>query len=244
MRIVLVRHGESLGNVDPLAYGRVGDPHIPLTEEGQHQVLATGDFLASYYQAHPMEGRSHPQAVDTSTWMRAVQTEEAATRHLPAGLIRFERHDSLKEQSFGILYREHTRCGTRLKNILRRAAEEYRNNPFEAVPPQGESPAMHYQRVQVFIQKLRDDAQLNGITDRLIVAHGATNRHIITSLLGWPPNAWKHIENQGNGDVTLLQIGDQGASLRKIYDGVKRQTVDHNPVLPLPLPVYAGPIIK
>lgn len=84
MRILLVRHGESLGNVDPLAYGRVGDPRIPLTAEGQRQVRGTGDFLASYYQAHPRDGRTHPQTVDTSTWLRAVQTEEAATRHLPA----------------------------------------------------------------------------------------------------------------------------------------------------------------
>ncbi len=228
MRILLVRHGESLGNVDPLAYGRVGDPHIPLTAEGQRQVRGTGDFLASYYQAHPRDGRTHPQTVDTSTWLRAVQTEEAATRHLPASQIRFERHDSLKEQSFGILYREHTHCGTRLKNILRRAAEEYLKNPFEAVPPEGESPAMHYQRVQLFMQKIKDE---QGITDRLIVAHGATNRHIITSLMGWPPNTWKHLENQRNGDVTLVQNDGNGFIVRKIYDGVSGTAVDYNPVV-------------
>lgn len=227
MRILLVRHGESLGNVDPLAYGRVGDPRIPLTAEGQRQVSGHWRF-SGVLLSGPSAGWPHPPPDCRYIDMVTCGTNRRSGNASSASQIRFERHDSLKEQSFGILYREHTRCGTRLKNILRLAAEEYRKNPFEAVPPEGESPAMHYQRVQLFMQKIKDE---QGITDRLIVAHGATNRHIITSLLGWPPNTWKHLENQRNGDVTLVQNDGNGFIVRKIYDGVSGTAVDYNPVV-------------
>jgi len=36
-RIILVRHGESLGNEDEKAYERVPDWKIPLTEKGKQQ---------------------------------------------------------------------------------------------------------------------------------------------------------------------------------------------------------------
>ena len=41
-RLVLVRHGESLGNVDDTAYTRIPDPQIPLTERGRKQAQLAG----------------------------------------------------------------------------------------------------------------------------------------------------------------------------------------------------------
>ena len=41
-RIILVRHGESLGNADHSAYQRIGDNVIPLTETGLAQARARG----------------------------------------------------------------------------------------------------------------------------------------------------------------------------------------------------------
>lgn len=223
-RIILVRHGESWGNVDPLAYGRIGDPDIPLTEEGWRQVLRMGDFLENFYQCHPLEGRNYPQAVDSSPWIRAVQTEEACTRHFAGNQnIRFRRLEALKEQSFGLLYRQYTRCDSRLAAKLRAAARQYARNPFEAIPPEGESPYMHSIRVRSLVQDMRHE---NDITDRLIVAHGATNRHIVLDELGLPPQAWKDIENQNNGDVWILEIDGDDRKFRKIFDGIAGQPVD------------------
>ena len=41
-RIVLIRHGESLGNADPSAYGHTPDWEIPLTLNGIEQSRALG----------------------------------------------------------------------------------------------------------------------------------------------------------------------------------------------------------
>lgn len=46
-RIILVRHGESLGNLDMSAYTTTPDYKIPLTPLGLHQARAAGDRIRS-----------------------------------------------------------------------------------------------------------------------------------------------------------------------------------------------------
>jgi len=48
MRIYLVRHGESQGNVDKKVHETVADHAIPLSDKGHEQALAAGKFLAKY----------------------------------------------------------------------------------------------------------------------------------------------------------------------------------------------------
>ena len=42
MRIFLVRHGESLGNLDERAYSQFGDHNVPLTQWGHRQAAEAG----------------------------------------------------------------------------------------------------------------------------------------------------------------------------------------------------------
>ena len=44
-RIVLIRHGESLGNVDDTAYASIPDWKIPLTRRGERQAAHAGEDL-------------------------------------------------------------------------------------------------------------------------------------------------------------------------------------------------------
>ena len=48
MRIFLVRHGESLGNINEQAYRQFGDHNVPLTQWGYQQALVAGRALADY----------------------------------------------------------------------------------------------------------------------------------------------------------------------------------------------------
>lgn len=228
-RILLPRHGESKGNVDPLYYG-FGDPDNGLTEEGWRQGFKLNNFIESFYKENPMDGRDYPQTIDTSPWIRAVQTEEAGTQCFRGNPhIIFHRDEALREQSFGLLYRTHTRCDPDLTKLLNDAAEAYKKNPFEAVPPQGDSPKMHYERVLPFVQRMREEMVSKNMRDRLIFGHSATNRHIATIMMGLPPQAWKDFQKPGNCDVWLLEDKGSGVTLKKIYDGVSGQRVDHNP---------------
>lgn len=47
-RIILIRHGESLGNIDERAYVTTADWRIPLTERGREQARSAGKKVASH----------------------------------------------------------------------------------------------------------------------------------------------------------------------------------------------------
>ena len=241
MRLLLVRHGESTGNADPNVYGG-GDRYVGLTKEGRRQQRGTHDFLMHFYVENPYEGRTYPQAIDISTYKRARQSARLCTHSFRKNPdIVFEYDEALREQSFGLLYRMHGVCDAELSARIALSKAAYKASPFEAVPPDGESPAMHYARTLPYVERIRREGVAGGIVDRQIVAHGASNRHIMTNFLGLPPNAWKHIQNQNNGDVSLLEDKGQGFTLRKIYDGPTGQRVDIDPVirnlfLPVPMP--------
>lgn len=47
-RIILIRHGESLGNVDERAYSTTADWRIPLTNHGREQARLAGEKVSSH----------------------------------------------------------------------------------------------------------------------------------------------------------------------------------------------------
>ena len=47
-RIILIRHGESLGNVDERAYATTADWQIPLTKLGREQARLAGKLVATH----------------------------------------------------------------------------------------------------------------------------------------------------------------------------------------------------
>lgn len=47
-RIILIRHGESLGNIDERAYATTADWRIPLTNLGREQARLAGRKISSY----------------------------------------------------------------------------------------------------------------------------------------------------------------------------------------------------
>lgn len=76
-QLVLIRHGESTGNVDDHVYEHTPDWRVPLTTRGQEQAHASG--LGLYYKLHP-DGALH---VYVSPYERTWQTWE----HLWRGVV-------------------------------------------------------------------------------------------------------------------------------------------------------------
>lgn len=67
-RIILVRHGESLGNVDENAYTYIPDSKIPLTEKGRCEAVEVGKKIKD------MIGNTDSLYIYTSPYMRTKQT--------------------------------------------------------------------------------------------------------------------------------------------------------------------------
>jgi broad specificity phosphatase PhoE len=59
VRILLIRHGESLGNVDPRVHATTADHAVPLSDRGHQQAREAGARLADYLDQHVQGERPH-----------------------------------------------------------------------------------------------------------------------------------------------------------------------------------------
>ncbi len=91
-RIVLVRHGESTGNVDDTVYEREPDHALALTDRGRQQAEETGRRLREVL------GRERV-SVYVSPYRRTHETLRAF--HLDSDLIRVREEPRLREQDWG-----------------------------------------------------------------------------------------------------------------------------------------------
>jgi 2,3-bisphosphoglycerate-dependent phosphoglycerate mutase len=103
MRILLVRHGESMGNVDKQIHSTMADHAIPLSPLGQAQALRAGKKIRELYEAMGA-GRPPRDKVRlwTSPYRRTRETADEIEKGAP-GIIGCRReHILLCEQQFGL----------------------------------------------------------------------------------------------------------------------------------------------
>ena len=90
-RIILVRHGESQGNVDDAIYETVPDHALTLTPKGLEQATEAGRRLREYFGSEPV-------TVYASPYIRTRQTVYALGLGIPSGDVRIEPR--LREQDW------------------------------------------------------------------------------------------------------------------------------------------------
>jgi broad specificity phosphatase PhoE len=67
-RIILIRHGESLGNIDENAYSSIPDWKIPLTRRGERQALRAANELATLLAGESLFAYCSPYLRAKETW--------------------------------------------------------------------------------------------------------------------------------------------------------------------------------
>lgn len=207
MRIFLVRHGESLGNIDEKAYGQFGDHNVPLTQWGYRQATEAGHIIASYLRSVPTAGLDKLH-VWYSPFLRTRQTKDALLDVLPANIIGEVREDYLlREQDFGLFTEiyDHAQQKRKFPDEFEKWARlRNSNGKFYARPPDGESRADVAQRVRLFLQTVMREAR-DGRDNIVIVGHGVTNRAVEMNFLHRSVDWFEHSDNPGNADITLIQ---------------------------------------
>jgi 2,3-bisphosphoglycerate-dependent phosphoglycerate mutase len=207
MRIFLVRHGESLGNISDQAYRQFGDHNVPLTRWGYRQALEAGRVIASYLDGLP-SAELGKLSVWYSPYLRTRQSKDALLEALPNALVEDVREDYLlREQDFGLFTEIYDHAEQK-----RKFPEEFekwarlRNNSgkFYARPPDGESRADVAQRVRLFLQTVMHEAK-HGRDNVIVVGHGVTNRAFEMNFLHHSVDWFERSDNPGNADVTLIE---------------------------------------
>jgi len=192
LRIILVRHGETVWNKE----GRYqGHQDVALSPEGLKQAQQVAKRLAH----EPVV------AVYTSDLQRAAQTAQiiAQEHGLP-----FFALTALRELHFGEWE------GLRHEEIRARyweIHEQWFLDPFKVRVPGGESAGELQARAKTVIQEIIKKHQTGAV---VIVAHGGTIRSILCEYLNCP--FWKI--KQDNTAINILEVDQAGVRVKIIND--------------------------
>ena len=200
MRLLLVRHGESLGNVTRVLQGR-GDP---LTDRGRSQARSIAMHLAR---------RGDVRTIYTSPLSRALETSQIIGAAVG---VEPEPRENLAEINVG------NAAGLSFEEWSQRFPEEARlfqaDNLGYAFPG-GESARHLSDRVALEMDRIvaahRDDPHAV-----VIVSHGGAMAWILAHLLGEPRDVWPSYEYD-NCSLTEVMIAGEDVTL------VSRNEIGH-----------------
>ena len=150
-RIIMIRHGESLGNTDETAYARIPDWKIPLTRRGERQALRAANDLAELLKGETLFAYCSPYKRAKETWdimaeyLRDTQTVD---------LVGMREEPRIAEQQFGNFQNPH--------KVRTAKAERRTFGRFFFRFPNGEAGLDVYNRVSSFLATVsRDIRQLD-----------------------------------------------------------------------------------
>lgn len=179
MRIILLRHAESLGNIDELAYTRTPDHALPLTPRGETQAREAGKVVRDLLD--------EPAAAYFSPYVRAVRT--LALLDVGDRLERTVPEPRLREQDWGNLQDPVE------QEVQKRKRHEFGHFFYRLA--HGESGADVDDRVASFLNELESriakDSGHPGTV--LIVSHGLTMRLLCRRLFSWSIDLFESLSN-------------------------------------------------
>mmetsp|Transcript_21154 Transcript_21154/g.39765 ORF Transcript_21154/g.39765 Transcript_21154/m.39765 type:complete len:337 (-) Transcript_21154:65-1075(-) len=193
LRVILVRHGQSEGNIDKTLFRTKGDNLMELTELGSKQAVAVGKRVKQVV---------HDEKVFfyVSPFQRTLQT---------ARNMIFSAFDSqqvvdvsvdprIREQEFGNLQGD---------DFIGLREESTKIRRFWYRFPTGESGADVYDRTKQWWDSMmsRHLLENSGASSIIVVTHGLTMRLILMQLFHWSPNTFHTVWNPDNCAMYVLK---------------------------------------
>lgn len=196
MNLYCVRHGESLGNINPEAYKMMPEWKIHLTEEGKKQAEKVGKDL-SYMM--------HYATMISSPYVRARETASIIKDQFHKARIFSHIENVLTiERAWGNLRDEVEQFKTR----------EERNHLFDFYrrPTGGESFADVYQRAFVFLEYLKNNFKYDQSdpwdkeNNIIIVSHGEFLKVLLMIIDGNTVEEFDGLPNPKNCEIITRRI--------------------------------------
>ena len=195
-RILLIRHGESQGNVDPNQYESVPDYALNLTLRGIEQAQQAGREIKGVLGDESLY-------VYLSPYFRTRQTFQYLKSSIEANIVNSIEDPRIREQDWG-----HFRHPNENEGIMR---QRDGFSPFYYRIPDGESGADVYDRVSTFMETLfRDFKKKDYPQNTLIVTHGLTLRLFLTRWFHWTVEEFENLRNPNNCQIVIMQKKTDG----------------------------------
>lgn len=208
-RIILVRHGESQGNLDMSAYTTTPDYRMPLTSLGIEQAQAAGKKI---HQVVSQDGKSENWKVYfyVSPYERTRSTlREMGKAFSRKKIIGVREECRIREQDFGNFQVEE-----RMKAI-KQTRERFGRFFFRF--PEGESAADVFDRVANFLESMWRDIKMKRLEqdehsdiNLVIVSHGLASRVFLMKWFKWTVEQFEMLNNFENCEFRVMQLGPAG----------------------------------
>ncbi|MCC7233441.1 MAG: histidine phosphatase family protein [Bacteroidia bacterium] len=190
-RIILIRHGESKGNVDKTIYKRIPDYALELTDKGLSQAKEAGNYLKQIVNKESLFFYVSP------LW-RTRSTFEQVVKSLSTKQFKYVEEPRIREQEWG-----HLRSLEESK-LFETDRDAYGTFYFRI--PDGESAADVYDRVSDFFGTMhRDFEKDNYAENTVIITHGMTIRLFLMRWFHWTVEQFELLANPGNCEIIVLE---------------------------------------
>lgn len=202
MRIILLRHAESLGNIDEAAYTRTPDHALPLTPRGEAQARKAGQEVRDLLTA--------PAAAYVSPYVRTLRT--LALLDVGDLIERTVPEPRLREQDWGNLQDPVE------QEVQKRKRHEFGHFFYRL--SHGESGADVDDRVASFLSELeprfaQDPAHPETV---LVVTHGLTMRLLCRRLFAWSIDLFESLSNPDHCEYRLIEHDGDRWRLDRPFD--------------------------
>ncbi|MBC8334004.1 MAG: histidine phosphatase family protein [Anaerolineales bacterium] len=193
-RIILIRHGESEGNVDREQYGKIPDFSLNLTEKGIDQARKAGAEIKNIIGAETV-------GVYISPFYRTRQTLKYLRENIEENITSASEDPRIREQEWG-----HLRPLEENEDIK---IERNEYSTFYFRIPDGESGADVFDRVSTFLETLHRDFRKPDFPENaLIVTHGMTLRLFLMRWYHWTVEEFENIRNPKNCQIIVMEKQD------------------------------------
>lgn len=210
-RLILIRHGESQGNVDRSLTQRVPDPDLHLTIRGRRQALEAGKRLKDIIGEESLRFIISPYVRARETFHAIAQSFGGVDEQ---SVIEDPR---IREMEFGNYDRS---------DIKRLQKERSNFGAFFYRFPEGESPADVYDRASAFLESLYRMWQLKEEDNYVIVAHGTLLLVLFQRFFGLTVDEFYALEAMNNCEFLVIQRNEKNIyKLNDVYsmrDGLPR----------------------
>jgi len=233
-RVFLVRHGQSVANVDPQKNRDIPDHRIELTERGKFQAQQAGLFLNHYIRNNLKDtslsgsikyvftgNRSlEPVRMWHSPYERTRQTASIIYENCEKVIERKMEHTLLVEQRFGIFDGLSDEERAEQHPIFHENYEKARKSGGKMWPkmPLGDSRFDVCQRVHQAFGSFHRDAQRHNIENIVVVGHGTTNRAFILMWMHYEYEWMNSEPNPKNCSIRLLEDGEDKGYIFEGFD--------------------------
>ncbi|KAK4795516.1 hypothetical protein SAY86_027842 [Trapa natans] len=206
-RIILVRHGESQGNLTPTAYTTTPDYKIPLTPHGISQARDAGSRLRALISQDSSDWQVY---FYVSPYERTRSTLREMGRSFSRKRVIGVREESrVREQDFGnFQVEERMEAVKKTRELFGRFFYRF---------PEGESAADVFDRVSSFLESLWRDIDMNRLhqahsseLNLVIVSHGLTSRVFLMKWFKWTVEQFERLNNLGNCELRVMQLSEGG----------------------------------